>query len=138
MAIQERQKDNGARQQLEEVVVDLVHKRIAQYMYTGLCLRKYSSSCPKGWRFESGHCEAHFKYVGQRRHVIAPQSDEDKAELQGGVCPELFCVMAMRRTTPSEIRKLSRDLDTGWNELRCNQELPWHLCFCDGFQFVRC
>ena len=79
-AILESQKDNDARQQLEEVVVDLVHKRVAQYMYTGMCLRNYSSSCPKGWRFESGHCEAPLEYVGQCRHVVAPQSDEGKAE----------------------------------------------------------
>ena len=47
-ANQKSQKDNGARQQLVEVVVDLVHKRVAQYMCTGMRLRNYCSSCPKG------------------------------------------------------------------------------------------
>ena len=28
--------------------MDLVHKRVAQDMYTGTCLRNYSSSCPEG------------------------------------------------------------------------------------------
>ena len=48
VAIQERLKDNVARQQLVEVVVDLVHKRVGQDMYTGMPLRNKSSSCPKG------------------------------------------------------------------------------------------
>ena len=60
--------------------MDLVHKRVAKCIHTGMCLRNYSSSCSKGWRLESGHCEAPLEYVGQCRHVVAPQSDEGKAE----------------------------------------------------------
>ena len=73
------------------------------------------------------------KYVGQCRHAFAPHSDEGKAEF----AQSCFSSWPCAGRHPLNFSGCPENWTQDGDELRCTQELPWYVCFSDGFQFVQ-